>query len=87
MVQNFIVALMVPEIKAFLFLKPKHIIIKKHCRTLASYIFVNSSWIFRFNDSFCRARDQLSKMVQNFIVALIVPEIEPSFYLMPKHTI
>ena len=65
--------------RAFLFLTPKHTILKKDCQTLATYIFVNSQWIFCFNDSFCRARDQLSKMVQNFIVALIVPEIEPFF--------
>ena len=79
---TFIVARMVLEIEHFLFLTPKHTILKKHCRTLATYIFVNSQWIFCFNDSFCRARDQLSKMVQNFIVALMVPEKE-QFFIEP----
>ena len=62
-------------------------IFEKHCRTLATYIFVNSSWIFGFNDSFCRAITQLSKLVRNFIIALLVPEIEAFLFLTPKHTI
>ena len=82
MVCTFIVARMVLE--HFLFLTPKHTILKKHYRTLTTYIFVNSQWIFCFNDSFCRARDQLSKMVQNFIVALMVPEKE-QFFIEPAY--
>ena len=61
-------------------------IFEKHCRTLATYIFVNSSWIFGFNDSFCRAITQLSKLVRNFIIALLVPEIEAFLFLTPKNT-
>ena len=62
-------------------------IFEKHCRTLVTYIFVNSSWIFGFNDSFCHAITQLSKLVRNFIVALMVPEIEAFLFLAPKDTI